>query len=58
MTSDKPPKYNLQVQINRETTISSLKKSAPQSVTIALVPSDGSWTAKEIRNALIKKISV
>ncbi|KAI1177569.1 hypothetical protein F4777DRAFT_541438 [Nemania sp. FL0916] len=32
MTSDKPPKHNLQIQINNETRISTLKKLAPKTV--------------------------
>jgi hypothetical protein len=58
MTSDTPPKHNIQVQINYEAGFTTFKRIAPVSVSIALVPSDSSWTAKQIRDALIEKIAV
>jgi hypothetical protein len=58
LTSGKPQKYNLQVQINRETTITSLKKSAPQTVALCLVPMDMSMTPAQIKAALIKDIRI
>jgi hypothetical protein len=58
MTSGTPKNYNLQVQINNETTITSLKKMAPQTVTFALVPEDMSMTPRQIKDALIADIRV
>lgn len=58
-TSTKPPKYNLQVQINRQSTISTLKamkdKTGDTSTTMAkaLVPTDGSWSAATIPATLL-----
>ncbi|KAG8627442.1 hypothetical protein KVT40_004925 [Elsinoe batatas] len=57
-TSTDPKKHNLQVQINRGTTISTLKSAAKKSsqrgtsVAIAEVPDDGSWGAKKIKDTL------
>ncbi|KAF5963800.1 hypothetical protein FBULB1_13168 [Fusarium bulbicola] len=57
MTTD--GKHNLQVQVNNGTTISTLKKVAPKTVAgPALVPSDGSWTAADIRAELLAKILI
>ncbi|KAK3293066.1 uncharacterized protein B0H64DRAFT_205336 [Chaetomium fimeti] len=58
-TSTKPPKYNLQVQVNRHSTISTLKNMKQKtgktstSVAKALVPTDGSWSAARVRAALL-----
>ena len=60
MTSDDPRMYNIQVQINRNTTISTLKKMNKKSknrgttVAKALVPIDGSWDATAVKDALKK----
>jgi hypothetical protein len=58
MTSGSPKKHNLQVQINKETTITSLKKSAPQTVATLLVPDDESMTSQQIKDGLIEVITV
>jgi hypothetical protein len=56
MTSDKPPKYNLQVQVNYGTKVTSLKKVAPDTVSTALVDSETERTAEMIRDELIRNI--
>lgn len=48
----------MQVQINKQTTITSLKKSVPQTVATVLVPGDESMSADEIRKALIEAILI
>ncbi|KAK9481865.1 hypothetical protein V1527DRAFT_455585 [Lipomyces starkeyi] len=59
MASGDPPMYNIQVQINRETSISTLKrmnqksKKSGTSVAKALVPADGLWDAASVRQALL-----
>jgi hypothetical protein len=58
MTSGDPKNYNLQVQINKETSITSLKKSAPATVAMVLVPEDMTMTPEQIRDALIADIRV
>jgi hypothetical protein len=51
--------HNLQVQINNGTTISTLKKFAPQTVAgPVLAPSDDSMTPAEIRAQLLAKMLV
>ncbi|KAK3332335.1 hypothetical protein B0T19DRAFT_100867 [Cercophora scortea] len=58
MTSDKPQMFNLQIQVNSGTGITTLKKLAKKSkfngttVSKALVPVDGSWDAAAVRRAL------
>ncbi|KAK4246189.1 hypothetical protein C7999DRAFT_33404 [Corynascus novoguineensis] len=58
-TSTKPPNYNLQVQVNRQSTISTLKRMKKKTgntgttVAKALVPTDGSWNAAAVRAALL-----
>ena len=45
--------HNLQVQVNKGTSISTLKKVAPNTVAgPVLVPSDNTWTASKIRDEL------
>lgn len=57
ITSDN--EYNLQVQINKGTTISTLKKFAPQTVAgPALVPSEDPWSADEIRAKLLATLKI
>ena len=58
MTSGKPKKHNLQVQINKQTTITSLKKAAPQTVAHVEVEEDNPPSPNTIRNELIEKITV
>ncbi|KAK8076917.1 hypothetical protein PG996_003087 [Apiospora saccharicola] len=58
MTTGNPQKHNLQVQINKETTVTSLKKAAPATVAMAHVPDDESMTPQQIRDALIADIRV
>ncbi|KAK3896602.1 hypothetical protein C8A05DRAFT_20457, partial [Staphylotrichum tortipilum] len=53
-------KYNLQVQVNKQSGLSTFKrmktknKNAGTTVAKALVPTDGSWDAKAVRAALLK----
>ncbi|KAF2808932.1 uncharacterized protein BDZ99DRAFT_463793 [Mytilinidion resinicola] len=59
MTSSKPPMHNIQVQVNRGCQITSLARIAPNSVAIACdVPSDDSWTARQIKDRLIASIKI
>jgi len=58
MTSGDPKMHNLQVQINKETTITSLKKSAPQTVATLLVLKDNPPSAADIKNSLVEKITI
>lgn len=51
MTSD-PKKFNLQVQINNGTTISTLKKMTSQTVSILLVAEPQSLNAGDIKKKL------
>jgi len=45
--------HNLQIQINKGTSISTLKKFAPQTVAgPVLVPSGDPWTASKIKDEL------
>ncbi|KAJ9148452.1 hypothetical protein NKR23_g4933 [Pleurostoma richardsiae] len=59
-TSGDPTFYNIQVQVNKGTSISTLKKMDQKSkkngtsVAKALVPTDGSWDAAAVREALLK----
>lgn len=45
-------KFNIQIQVNRETTIISLKEVAPNTVSHILVPVDATWTAARVRTEL------
>lgn len=58
MTSDKPAKHNLQVQINKQTTITSLKGAAPNTVATLIVPADGSMSVAQVRQGLIDAIVI
>lgn len=58
MTSDKPSQHNLQIQINKQTSITSLKKHAPKSVATLIVPADGSMSAEQVRQGLINAIII
>jgi hypothetical protein len=58
MTSDKPAKHNLQVQINYQTTITSLKEDAPDTVATLIVPADGSMSVAQVRQGLIDAITI
>ncbi|KAJ1713090.1 hypothetical protein AFGD_005267 [Aspergillus flavus] len=53
LTTGDPQYYNLQVQINNQTTISTLKRVKGETVAHTLVPADGSWTPEQIRQALL-----
>jgi hypothetical protein len=52
--------HNIQVQINKGTTISTLKKLNQKSsrnetsVAKALVPTDDTWTAADVRKSLLE----
>jgi hypothetical protein len=52
MTSGDPKQYNLQIQINKQTRISTLKKLAPKTVSTVLAPVDPEMTAQQLRAAL------
>ncbi|KAH7041427.1 uncharacterized protein B0I36DRAFT_312828 [Microdochium trichocladiopsis] len=59
MTSGDPQFHNLQIQANKQSTITSIRKLAPKTVAgEVLVPTDGSWTGEDVRQALLntKKI--
>jgi hypothetical protein len=51
LTSGKPQQYNLQVQVNNQTSISTLKKVAPKTVAKYLASSGD--TAATVRQGLI-----
>jgi hypothetical protein len=52
MTSGDPKKYNLQIQINKQTKISTLKRLAPKTVSTVLAPIDPEMTAQQLKKAL------
>lgn len=59
MTSSNPQEHNLQVQVNKGTTISTLKKHAPSTVAgPVLVPSNDPWTADQIKSALLASMKI
>jgi soluble lytic murein transglycosylase-like protein len=53
-------RYNLQIQVNRETAITTLKKLAPKTVAKSLPPMEEAkdWTAEEIRKDLKKNMMI
>ncbi|VDB91477.1 unnamed protein product [Peniophora sp. CBMAI 1063] len=53
MTSDKPQKYNLQVQINKETKITSLKNLQGSGTTVAEYQANAGDSAAIIRSKLL-----
>lgn len=63
-TSGDPPFFNIQVQVNAGTTISTLKKQVRRNknsgttVSKALVPTDDSWDAAAVRQALLDGITI
>ncbi|MCJ1470085.1 hypothetical protein MMC07_008730 [Pseudocyphellaria aurata] len=44
--------FNLQIQINKQTTISYMRKVSGKTVRHVLVPIDADWTAEEVRAKL------
>lgn len=52
MTSS-PRCFNLQAQINRQTTVTTLKKLAPSTVSTVLVPDPQTMTAQDVKSALL-----
>ena len=54
MTSDVPPKHNLQLQVNHEPEESTLKPFAPNTCAISFVDSVTPKTAQEIRDDLFQ----
>jgi hypothetical protein len=58
MTSGDPRQHNLQVQVNKGTTITSLKKVAPNTVAHVLVDEENTPPAATIKQDLIKAITV
>ncbi|CDF35198.1 unnamed protein product [Chondrus crispus] len=49
MTSGTPKMYNLQIQINRGTQLSTLKKFSPGTVSTVLAPIDPAMSAADIK---------
>ncbi|PQE17865.1 hypothetical protein CJF30_00010352 [Rutstroemia sp. NJR-2017a BBW] len=58
LTSGDPQKHNLQIQINKQTTITSLKKSAPQTVATLLVLKNDAPSAATIKQDLTTNIII
>ena len=58
MTSDDPPRHNLQVQVNRQTKISTLKNLARAKTVAGPVLADGDETPEEIRKALLESMDI
>jgi hypothetical protein len=58
MASDEPAKHNLQVRINYQTTIMSLKGDAPDTVATLIVLVDGSMSVAQARQRLIDVITI
>ncbi|KAL2678539.1 hypothetical protein Neosp_009287 [[Neocosmospora] mangrovei] len=58
LTSGDPKMYNLQVQVNRGTTISILKREVGKTVATALVPVAGDWTPDMIREELLQNCMI
>jgi hypothetical protein len=58
LTSGDPKYYNFQVQINNQTSISTLKRETGKTVATALVPTDGSWNPKKIRDELLSNMKL
>lgn len=57
MTSDSPAKHNLQIQVNKGTGISTLKKAAPKTVAGPVFAVAGE-SASSLRSALSAKILI
>ena len=55
MTSDKLPKHNLQIQVNKGTKISTLKNVAPRTVAGPVLAATGE-SASTIKSALLAKM--
>jgi hypothetical protein len=51
-TTHEPRMFNLQVQVNRGCKGTTLARLAPYMVAFCLAPIDGSWTPKQIKDAL------
>ncbi|WEW56992.1 hypothetical protein PRK78_002451 [Emydomyces testavorans] len=58
VTTKDPKKWNIQVQINNQTTITTLKREKGKTVSIVLVPIDKTWSPKRIREELLKKLNL
>lgn len=48
-----PHSFNLQVQINRQTKVTSLKKAAPSTVSIVLVPDPQTMMVQNLKSVLV-----
>lgn len=57
MTSDKPAKHNLQMQINKQTRITTLK-TVLKNVATLIVPADGGMSAAQVRQGLIDAMTI
>lgn len=51
MTSDNPQKHNLQIQVNKQTKVTSLKPVAPGTVSTVLAPSNPEMSASDLKKA-------
>ncbi|KAI1159130.1 hypothetical protein F5B18DRAFT_638021 [Nemania serpens] len=58
ITTEKPKCWNLQVQVNNETSVSTLKKETGKTVSTVLVPMDSKWTAAQIKEKLHKSLNL
>ncbi|KAJ5225133.1 hypothetical protein N7468_006358 [Penicillium chermesinum] len=58
LTTGDPQYYNLHVQINNQTTISTLQREKGATIANTLVPTDGSWTPEQIRVALLANMKI
>ena len=59
MSSHNPPRHNLQVQVNRECVITSLKRVKGDTVAgPVFVPQGNIWSASQIRSMLIETMDV
>ncbi|KAI8627876.1 hypothetical protein F5Y19DRAFT_477048 [Xylariaceae sp. FL1651] len=55
MTSAEPQKHNLQIQVNKDTPITTLAKAAPLTVAgPVLVPLDNPWTPDDIKAMFLR----
>ncbi|CEN61110.1 hypothetical protein ASPCAL07774 [Aspergillus calidoustus] len=57
LTPDEPKKFIIEIRMSRNTKLSSLGKFRPTTaLTNALVPQNGSWSSKMIRDELLSNI--
>jgi hypothetical protein len=58
MTSGDPKKHNIQVQVNKGTTVTTLKKAAPRTVASVLVLQDDPPSAETIKKDLKASVTI